>query len=321
MAAETQDIVVGNGDHVVQFYEHDSELVGAVTPYLLAATEAEEVAIVIATETHLRAFEAELEADGVDLARARADGKFFALDAATTMAAFIAGGQIDHDAFREVIGGLVRKAAESGRAIRAYGEMVAILWDAGNVLAAIELETLWNDLARELPFSLFCSYPASSVSGSEHTEALRQVCRLHSSVIHPWAGGVHDPANRSPETEVAAKFAAERDAPGHARRLVIAALQQWGCRDALVQDAALVLTELATNAVLHAASPFSISVRLHESALRVAVQDACPFTAAIQDHGLIPRSGHGLDLIDALSARWGMESASDGKVVWAELRV
>ena len=79
----------------------------------------------------------------------------------------------------------MRDAAASGRRVRAYGEMVALLWDAGDVLGAIELETLWHELGRELSFSLFCSYPASSVSGPEHAQALHQVCHLHSAVLRP----------------------------------------------------------------------------------------------------------------------------------------
>ena len=321
MAVGTQDIAVGDGDHIVQFYEHDSELVEAVVPYLTAAARADEVAIVIATEAHRHAFEAELEGDGIDLAQARADGSFISLDAAGTMVAFMTGTQIDHDAFHEVIDGLVRRAAESGRAIRAYGEMVALLWDAGDVLAAIELERLWNDLARELPFSLFCSYPAASVSGSEHAEALHEVCNLHSSVLLPSADADQGAGDGLSESEVAAKFPAERDAPGRARRLVVDALRQWGHQGTVVNDAALVLSELATNAVLHAGSPFSIAVRVQDSMLRVAVRDASPLATTVRDGGWIPRPMHGLAVIDSLSTHWGVEGTHDGKVVWAELPV
>jgi hypothetical protein len=44
---------------------------------------------------------------------------------------------VDTDAFDEVVGGLVREASASGRPVRAYGEMVAVLWAAGDVAAAI----------------------------------------------------------------------------------------------------------------------------------------------------------------------------------------
>ena len=53
--------------------------------------------------------------------------------------------------------------------------------------------------------------------------------------------------------------------------------------------------------------------------LRIAVQDARPLEETARTQGLIPQTGHGLGLIDVLATRWGVESAADGKVVWAEL--
>jgi anti-sigma regulatory factor (Ser/Thr protein kinase) len=316
---ETQGTAIGAHEHAVQFYEHDSELVDVVGTYLATALHAGEVSIVIATWAHRRAFAAELEAGGFDLAETGVGGKVLWIDAASTLATLMANGQIDRTAFDDVIGGLVRKATACGRGVRAYGEMVALLWDEGNVLAAIELERLWNGLARELAFSLLCSYRAASVAGSEHADALRQVCCLHSSVRHrsPDRGPEF---YRCPRTEVTATFAAEHEAPGRARRLVMARLRQWGHDDTLVQDAALISSELATNAVLHAGSTFSIAVRVEDSTLRIAVGDAHPLAAG-NGEGLLPRRGHGLGLVDALSARWGVDCTSEGKVVWAELDV
>jgi hypothetical protein len=136
-------------------------------------------------------------------------------------------------------------------------------------------------------------------------------------------GGAVEPADPSSETvmaaEVAGELAPERGSPGRARRLVVAALRERGCDEAFVDDVALVVTELASNAVLHAGTPFSISVRARDSMLRVAVSDGVPPDATERDGGLTQRPLHGLDLIDALSIRWGVEGVSGGKVVWAEL--
>ncbi len=246
-----------------------------------------------------------------------ASGRFVALDAAETMAAFMLDGQIDREAFRELVGGLLCTARESGRSVRAYGEMVALLWDAGDVLAAIELERLWNELGRKLQFSLFCSYPVACVSRSEHAEALHEVCHLHSCVLNGGSGELERP----PEIDLAAEFAAEPHAPGEARRLLVAALLRWGHSETLVNDAALVLSELASNAVRHAASTFSVAVRVERSALQLAVHDAAPLPAGACEEGLTPRPGHGLAVIDAIATRWGVERTGEGKVVWAELRI
>lgn len=129
----------------------------------------------------------------------------------------------------------------------------------------------------------------------------------------------HDVELVGSEHAVRARFPAERESPGHARRLVVDRLRQWGHGEVLVQDTGLVLSELATNAVLHASSAFSIAVRVQDAIISVGVQDGSPLAGSARDAGLIPRRGHGLGLIDALSLRWGVERVLDGKVVWAEL--
>lgn len=320
MAVETQDSAVERREHIVQFYAHDAELMGAVGPYLAAGVMGGEVAIVIATAVHRRTIDVELRDRGIDLMQAGAGGRFVSLDAATTMALFMNDGEIDREAFHQAIGGRVREACDSGRPVRAYGEMVALLWDAGDVLAAVELERLWNDLARELPFSLFCSYPASSVSGSEHAEVLHTVCDLHSCVLRPAAGGLQ--VDDCSEADVAAgEFPPALESPGRARRLTIQSLRRRGYDPQVVGDVAIVLSELANNAVLHAGSAFSISVRARDSTLRIAVQDAGRLDTMAPEYGLIVQPGHGLSLIDALATRWGVEEIPAGKVVWAELSV
>ncbi len=320
-AVEPQDIAAGPVEHVVKFYEHDDELVRAVVPYLATGLHSGDVTVVIATEAHRRAFETALVSKGVDVALARANGSLLALEAESTLAAIVVDGQIDRDAFHEVAGGLIRQAAKSGRRIRAFGEMVALLWDAGAVLAAIELEGLWNEMGLELELSLFCAYPSASVVGHEHAEALQQVCRMHSSVVHdPGAAGAIPGHLRS--TELTASFPAERQSPRRARRLAASELRRWGHDEELVNEAILVLSELASNAVIHAGSPFTISVQSHDSLLRIAVRDRCPSPATTNgERGLVVRAPHGLAVIQALSTQWGVQDTPDGKIVWAELRV
>jgi hypothetical protein len=126
--------------------------------------------------------------------------------------------------------------------------------------------------------------------------------------------------------ELTASFPAEREAVGEARRMAVSALRRWGCEPMLVHDAALVVSELASNAVIHAESPFLVSLTAPDvrstpaATLRISVQDACPLTSA-RDGGLVTRAGHGLAVIEALSTRWGADRALDGKLVWAELQI
>ncbi len=118
---------------------------------------------------------------------------------------------------------------------------------------------------------------------------------------------------------IIAPFGADPEAPGQARRLVVEALRQWGAGDRLVDDVALLVSELATNAVRHADSCFSVTVRVYGATLRVAVLDGVPLTGTVHEARLIPQPLHGLSVVDVLCLRWGVEDTSEGKLVWAEL--
>jgi anti-sigma regulatory factor (Ser/Thr protein kinase) len=301
---QTRDSTLGDGEHVVQFYDHDAELTRAVGDYLTRAVSEGEVAIVIATEEHRQAFEAELVDGGIDVARAAADGSLLWLDAAQTLATFVQDGVVDPARFRARLSPVVRGAQHGGRPVKAYGEMVALLWDAGDVLAAIEVEKLWNDLGSELSFALWCGYHTRSVAGDEHADALHQVCHLHTAVV--------DAAT--------ARFRAGPDAPFAARRFVTSLLGLRPYDDrAPTDDAQLVVSELATNAVVHAGSPFSVSVRYDGSAIRIAVHDWNPTLPVMRNEGPTAISGRGLQLVNMLARDWGVETSPDGKTVWAEL--
>ena len=242
--------------HVVQFYECDADLVERAGSYLGDTEATGALAIVIATEDHRRAFEGHLLAAGIDVAAARDEGTLVLLDAASTLARFMGPDGVDRDAFFEVIGGVVGDAVATGRPVRAFGEMVALLWEAGDVLGAIDLETLWNELGTQLPFSLYCAYRSESVAGHEHADALERMCHLHSAVVHV-----------EPPVEATWHFDADLSAPGAARRLLTDVIRGAGQDADLVEDARLIVTELAANAVLHAGSPFSVSILSHASTL------------------------------------------------------
>jgi anti-sigma regulatory factor (Ser/Thr protein kinase) len=298
---------VDAGHHVVQFYESDADLVRRAGRYLHDAAGEGAVATIIATEAHHREFEAHLRDAGVDVAAARAEGTLVSLDAAATLARFMSDGRVDRAAFFAAVGTVVRAAAATGRPVRAYGEMVALLWEAGAVQAAIDLETAWNELAAGVSFSLYCAYRSESVAGHEHADALDRVCRLHSAVVP------------EPPAEMTWEFAADVAAPMDARRLLTAALRRMGHRGKLLDDARVVITELAANAVAHARSPFTVSIQGGRSTIRILVRDGSHVLPAMRDRTLTTPSGRGLRLVGTLAVRWGVDRVADGKVVWAEL--
>ncbi|HEY7851152.1 MAG TPA: MEDS domain-containing protein, partial [Ktedonobacterales bacterium] len=177
--------------HVVQFYETDEFLADAVGEFLSAGLEAGAACIVIGTPQHRASLEQRLLDNGLDLAAAHRRGDYIALDAAETLAQFIVGGAPDAERFDEVIGGVLARAAQGQpgepghRHVRAFGEMVALLWADGQQAAAVHLESLWNDLSAHspYPFALCCAYPIRAFAGEANRTQFAEICAHHSQVI------------------------------------------------------------------------------------------------------------------------------------------
>jgi anti-sigma regulatory factor (Ser/Thr protein kinase) len=319
LAVDTTTIAATAGDHAVQFYEQDSELVDIVGRWL-RDTASGDVSIVVATEAHCALFAAAAAAAAEGLHESPR-GSVVWLDAAETLEQLTVAGEIDPAAFDTVVGGAVRRATRAGGAVRVYGEMVALLWGAGNVVGAIELEGLWNDLVRKTPFALLCSYPAAIEDESGRAEALAQVCEAHSACHHTWSNDGTAVIDASVSQGVQAALPARPSAPGHARRVTAAALRQWGYSPAAMLDVGLVVSELVTNAVRHADSHVTLSVRRDEDhALRIAVQDATPLASLSTTKPFAAQPGRGLGIVAEISADWGVEPLSGGKIVWAQVR-
>lgn len=294
----------GPGEHAVRFYRTDGELAAVVGTHAAEGLRRGEGVIVVATAPHRRAFEAALAESGVDVAGERDAGRLMVEDAAELLGRYLAGDGLDPERFRSVMSGLIRRAAAGGRPVRIYGEMVAVLWDGGHVALAIELEGLWNGLGELFPFALLCGYPADVVAAGDTADAAREVCELHTDVI----------ATRS--------FPSERDSVRAARHFTASLLDAGGSVGRVTaEDAAIVVTELAANAVLHAHSGFTVTISRSAAALRVAVRDDLPLAPGSDGLPFTVTAGHGLSVVAQLARAWAVELLPDGKVVWAELAV
>lgn len=121
------------------------------------------------------------------------------------------------------------------------------------------------------------------------------------------------------------RLAPELESVVAARRAVLDAIRSWNLPERVAEDAALVVSELTTNAVLHARTAFNVSASRLGSGLRVSVADMDPTLPSPginrPEELLAVRSmtGRGLALVAATSDRWGCDAVAGGKVVWAEI--
>jgi anti-sigma regulatory factor (Ser/Thr protein kinase) len=125
------------------------------------------------------------------------------------------------------------------------------------------------------------------------------------------------------ETTTRLEVPARPTSPGEARRFVGEVLRDHGLDTGEVVDAAALLTsELVTNAVLHAAGTINVDVDLDLTAVRVEVADSSEEPPAPRDAAPEDTSGRGLHLVEAMARAWGVErDRKDGKIVWFELDV
>lgn len=109
------------------------------------------------------------------------------------------------------------------------------------------------------------------------------------------------------------------NAPRQARQAIIELLARSGRTD-LGADAALLVSELVTNAVVHAGGPITVSAAYLHSTLRVEVHDTDqPPLPRLRKPSASDKTGRGLYLVALLADRWAMAPAPDGKTIWFEI--
>jgi len=165
----------------MQCFDADEPLVQAVGSFLHGALQRKSAGIIIGTPEHIDGVEHYLQRNKLNPLALQRSGQFIPLDAAETLDRCCLDGRPNRERFFEVIGGLVSRAHNSWGGIRAFGEMVNLLWLEGKKSEAVELEGLWNQLGKIYPFALFCAYSKDAFEDAD--DCFSQVCEAHSMVI------------------------------------------------------------------------------------------------------------------------------------------
>jgi hypothetical protein len=185
--------------HAVQFYESPDALCRMVGSFIGEGLEQQAVAVLIATPDHTARIEACLRECDVDVDALKRAGALVVVDARETLTQFMIDGMPNPSAFRRTVGGLLMelRRRSGNRPIRAYGEMVDLLWKDGREVAAIRLETLWNQLAKTYDFGLLCGY---SMGNFYKGSTLDDIKRQHTHLA-PTDGGAFVPTARPADAQ------------------------------------------------------------------------------------------------------------------------
>jgi len=172
--------------HAVKFYDDERSLGRTVAEFLAPGLQQRLPAIVIATPDHRTMISKELEARGIVVRELEQDGDLQMLDADDILARFMVGTKPDPARFHATVNELIARACKDRLPcpVRAYGEMVDLLWKRANAEGAIHLERLWNRVATQAQFSLLCGYAVGNFYKEvDQGPTFQTVCEHHNHVI------------------------------------------------------------------------------------------------------------------------------------------
>jgi len=166
-------------EHVATFCQTDANMADAAAAYLLSAIDQGGAGVAVVTPEHEREIERRIANAGFDAAAARAAGGYVVVDARAAVGQVLTRGWPDPAAFWRTMSPVIQRAGRDGqRPVRVCAEMVSLLWQANEFSAAMDVEALWTELARQHRIGLLCAYlgpgglspggasPGTSLSGA-----------------------------------------------------------------------------------------------------------------------------------------------------------
>lgn len=185
---ETWDRVLADAgpcDHIVQLYQDQDFLNRAVCRFAGAAIANGEGIILVPTLIHWNAIRLRLEAEGIDVEAARDREQLTVVDADEFLPRFMRDAMPDSPVFLGLAGDVIGQAHAGGRyqKVRWWGEMVNVLWERGDVASSMNLEDLFDQLAKKHDMAIFCSFLMDNFNGEVHARTLPRLGTNHSHLI------------------------------------------------------------------------------------------------------------------------------------------
>jgi hypothetical protein len=185
--ASWYDVLTGPilGQHIAQTYQDEAFLVKSVSVFAGAGIQKGQGVLLVATKPHLKLFAETVEKIGCDVPAARSRGQLTEVCVEDALNDIMIAGIPSADKFSRLAKAAIQKTHghEGVSGIRIFGELVNVLWMAGNMQAALSLETLWDKLGKTHPFTLFCGYKMDNFDKNAACGAFQSVCDSHSHLI------------------------------------------------------------------------------------------------------------------------------------------
>jgi DNA-binding response OmpR family regulator len=184
LPAPTKVEIIHN--HTVHFYPDDASFLLGFTRFVLFALKAGNAAIILATESHRKDLLQRLQSHDVDIAAAIEQGSLISLDVAETLSAFMVNDQPDLVRFSKVADDLITMARTAAKSehprVAACGECAPTLWAQGKADAAVQVEHLWDEVAKIYDLDILCGYVLKSAQREQEQGVYERICAEHSRV-------------------------------------------------------------------------------------------------------------------------------------------
>ncbi len=173
---------IASADHAVQIYEDDEVLINSLAGFVGDGINCGDTSIVVATPYHIAKLEEKLDQHGINVDALISQNRYVPVDAEEALESFMIDNWPDSPLFFLTVSEMLNPLKAEGRPIRAFGEMVALLWARGQKGATIQLEYLWNQYFETETFPLFCAYPRDAFTDDPHN-SLSGICCAHSKIL------------------------------------------------------------------------------------------------------------------------------------------
>jgi DNA-binding NarL/FixJ family response regulator len=172
--------------HAVEFYSDEASLLVGFARFIEAALNAGNAVIVVATKPHRNDLFQRLQGQGLNIGAAIEQGSYIPLDVADTLSTFMVNDLPDPVRFLKVAGDQVAAAAKAAKGehprVAACGECAPTLWAQGKADAAVQLEHLWDEMARSCNMDILCGYVLNNFQREQERHIYERICAEHSAV-------------------------------------------------------------------------------------------------------------------------------------------
>jgi CheY-like chemotaxis protein len=174
--------------HEVAYYSNEAAFVVGFARFIEAALSVGRPVIVFVTTSHRQSLLQNLRSQGVDTTTSIEQGSLILLDVLEALSAFMVKGRVDGARFAKAAGDLIASAVKAAKGshlrIAACGECAPALLTQDMADGAIELEHLWDEVAKTHDIEILCGYVPSALPCDHDMRVFRRIEEEHSSVVH-----------------------------------------------------------------------------------------------------------------------------------------